>query len=81
MPFCFHELASVFFGVGLISQVIGVIRAGLLKGAIRIVVFTVAIVFLISVAVPSGWGLYVVAAAALVVYLLIANTFWRGSMQ
>ena len=67
--------ASSLFGVGLISQVIGIFHAGQLKGVIRIVVFTVAIIFLISTAMPSGWGLYVVAVAALVVYLPIANAF------
>ena len=72
--------ASVFFGIGLISQVIGVSHTGLLKGVTRIVVFIAATVFLVSTAIPSGWGLYVVAAAVLVVYLPIAVTFWRGSM-
>ncbi len=73
--------ASIFFGVGLISQVIGVSHAGLLKGVIRIVVLTAAIIFLVSTAIPSGWGLYVVAGAAIVVYLPIANALWRESTQ
>lgn len=72
--------ASIFFGVGLIIQVIGVSHTGLLRGLTRIVVLIAAIVFLVSTAIPSGWGLWVVAAAVLVVYLPIAVAFWHGSM-
>lgn len=61
--------ASILFGIGLTSQAIGIFHAGLLKGVIQIVVFAAAIIFLVSTAIPSGWRLYVVAAAALVVYL------------
>ena len=48
--------ASIFFGVGLISQVIGVFHGGLLKDMIRTVVFIAAIVFPVSTAIPCWMG-------------------------
>lgn len=72
--------ASIFFGVGLISQVIGIFHTGLLSGVIRRVVFTAAIIFIASTAIPSGWGLYVLATAVLVIYIPVANAFWRDTV-
>jgi len=72
--------ASILFGFGLIIQVIGILHTGLLQGIIRKAVFPAAIIFLVSTAIPSGWGLYIVAAAALVVYLPISRALWRESV-
>jgi hypothetical protein len=69
--------ASIIFGLGLIIQVFGLIRAGMLKGLFRIVTFVAAIIFIASTAIPSGWGLYGVAATALVIYLTIALVYWH----
>lgn len=69
--------ASAIFGFGLIVQVIGLIHAGILKGVFRLIALIVAIVFIGATAIPSGWGLYGVAVAALVLYGLIGKAFWR----
>jgi len=69
--------ASVVFGFGLITQVIGVLQAGLLTGTIRAIVFIAAVIFIGAGAIPSGWGLYGVAAAAMVVYIPIGIAVWR----
>lgn len=69
--------ASITFGLGLIAQVITVLRVGLLKGTMGIPVFIAAVVFVGAGAIPSGWGLWAVAAAALAVYLPIALALWR----
>jgi hypothetical protein len=69
--------ASVLFGIGLISQVIGLIQADLLKGVMRTVVLMAAIAFIGVTAIPSGWGLYVIAAAACVIYIPVAVAFLR----
>jgi len=68
--------ASIIFGLGLMIQVIGLIQAGMLKGILRIVAFVSTMVFMGAAAIPSGWGLYGVAAAALVLYLTIGIKFW-----
>lgn len=71
--------ASITFGAGLMSQVIRVIRAGLVTGAVRVVVFVAALVFIGAEAIPSGWGLYLVAGAALAVYVPISIAVWRDT--
>lgn len=73
--------ASITFGIGLITQVIGAIQAGLLKGLTRILVFVAAIIFVGAEAIPSGWGLYGVAAAAMVVYIPIGIAVWQESIR
>ncbi len=70
--------ASVLFSLGLITQVIGLIHAGILKGIVRIIAFGAAIIFIGATAIPSGWGLYGVAAAALVLYITIGSICWRA---
>ena len=72
-------IASLMFGLGLVVQVVGVIRSGLLKGVMRAVVFVAALAFVGSTAIPSGWGLYAVAAAALAAYVPMGLALWRES--
>jgi hypothetical protein len=69
---------SMTFGAGLITQVVRLIRAGVVTGPLRRIVFLAAITFAGAGAIPSGWGLYGVAAAALVVYLPISAAVWRS---
>ena len=73
--------ASITFGAGMIIQVVRVIRTGALVGISRVVVFTSALVFVGSTAIPSGWGLYAVAAAALGVYLPIGIAVWQDDIS
>lgn len=73
--------ASVVFGLGIVTQVIGLLHTNLLKGIVRVIVFIAAVVFIAAAAIPSGWGLYVVAGAALVVYLPIGSALWRESIE
>jgi len=70
---------SMMFGAGLITQVIRLIRAGVVTGPARRVVFIAAITFAGAGAIPSGWALYGVAAAALVVYVPISAAVWRSA--
>ncbi len=69
--------ASALFGIGLISQVIGLNHAGLLKDVMRIIALVAAITFIGVGAIPSGWGLYGVAGAACVIYIPVAVAFWK----
>ncbi|MGD8758789.1 MAG: hypothetical protein PVJ07_00895 [Anaerolineales bacterium] len=64
--------ASVLFGAGLILQTVGAQRSGLVTGAFRYLVGFAAIAFMGAGAIPSGWGLYLVAASAMLVYLPIS---------
>jgi hypothetical protein len=73
--------ASILFGVGLITQVIGLIHAGMLRGLFRIVTFVAAIIFIGTTAIPSGWGLYGVAAAILVLYLTVGFSYLHVQRQ
>ncbi|HEX73958.1 MAG TPA: hypothetical protein G4N93_02260 [Dehalococcoidia bacterium] len=54
---------------------------GLSKGLTRILVFVAAIIFVGAEAIPSGWGLYGVAAAAMVVYIPIGIAIWQKPIQ
>lgn len=71
--------ASLIFGAGLITQVACVNRCGLLKGYWRWVAFIGALVFLGGSAIPSGWGLYVVAGAAMLIYIPISLAVLRSA--
>ena len=73
-------VASASFGIGLITQVVGLHHVGLLKGVLYVIVLTAAIIFLGVGAIPSGWGLYGVAVAALIIYISISNAIWHKSM-
>ena len=72
--------ASVIFGAGLITQVIGVLHARLLQRVMGILAFIAAIIFVGAGAIPSEWALYAVAAAALIVYVPISIAVWRESI-
>jgi len=71
--------ASIIFSLGLFAQLVALINAGILKGIIRIIVFGAAIVFCGATVIPSGWGLYVVVVAVLVIYIPIGYVYWRES--
>jgi len=69
--------ASAIFGIGLVSQVIGLNHTGLLKGMMRIIALIAAVTFIGAGAIPSGWGLYGIAAAACVIYIPVARALWK----
>jgi len=69
--------AAAAFGIGLISQVVGLLRARVLVGAARGLALAGAIVFVVGGAIPSGWGLYLVSAAAFAVYVPISAAVWQ----
>ena len=72
-------LATFFFAIVLISLVIHVIRDELVAGPWRSVVFISALVFVSAPAIPSGWGLYGEALAALGVFVPIGISIGRSS--
>ena len=49
---------TLFFGIGLITMVLFLIRSGLLSGPFRYIAFISALVFAVAPAIPSGWGLH-----------------------
>ncbi|MDM8000336.1 MAG: hypothetical protein QUS33_10125 [Dehalococcoidia bacterium] len=68
---------TILFGIGLLSLVIGSIRAGILKGRSRYVASVGAFVFMVAPAIPSGWALYGVAVAVFGVFVPIALALRR----
>ena len=71
--------ASVLFGFGAINQVIGLSHAGLLKNPYSILSTIGAVLFMGASAIPSGWGLFIVATSAITIYLPISAFIWRKS--
>lgn len=70
---------SMLFGVGLVLQVIIVFRSKIIEGKSRPLLFFAALIFLLAPTIPSGWGLYAVAASALVIYLPTGLVLWRDT--
>jgi len=52
----------------------------MVTGAAGLAVFIAALVMVGSTAIPSGWGLYGVAAGAVMVYIPIGIAVWRGGV-
>lgn len=71
--------ASILFGLGAINQVIGLSHAGLFKSPYSILAIIGAILFMGASAIPSGWGLFVVATSVIIIYLPISAFIWRKS--
>jgi hypothetical protein len=68
---------SILFGLGQILMVIGINHTSLLSTFTGVIILLAAIVFSVSAAIPSGWGLYVLGAAACVVYAPIVLAVWQ----
>lgn len=64
---------TALYGLGLISMVVTLNGLGVLLGAARWIAFLGALLFACAPAIPSGWALYGVAAAAFMVLLPIAS--------
>lgn len=69
---------AVIFGLGLIALMFGVSRTDLLKGLWRFVVPAASIVFVGMEALPSGWGLYGIAALCFLIFAPISLALRRG---
>jgi hypothetical protein len=67
-------VGAASFSVGLIALTATVRRRGLLSTGLGWIVFFASIVFAVAEAIPSGWGLYVVAAASWVVFWPLARS-------
>ncbi len=70
--------ATLFFGIGLFMMISSSIRSHLLEGIWRYVVFVSALVFVAAPAIPSGWGLYGVALAAIGIFFPIGFSIQRA---
>ncbi len=58
----------ILFGFGLISQVIGLRRVGLIPGILTFVLIVCAILFMGFAAIPSSMGLYCIAYSSVLIY-------------
>ena len=67
-------VGAASFSIGLIALTATIRRRGLLSAGQGWIVFLASIVFAAAEAIPSGWGLYVVAAAAWVVFWPVARS-------
>ncbi|MCB0711457.1 MAG: hypothetical protein KDD67_03915 [Ignavibacteriae bacterium] len=70
--------AAVVFGLGLIALMFGVSRTNLLKGIWKVIVPTASILFVGLEALPSGWGLYGIAALCFLVFAPLSLALRRG---
>lgn len=71
---------SMTFGLGLIALAFGVARTDLLGNPWKIVVPVAAILFVAFEALPTGWGLYLVALAAFLVFAPISLALRKGTV-
>ncbi len=68
---------SILFSLGQIIMVILIGDWEVFLPALAITMMVAAILFSVSTAVPSGYGLYVTAVTALIIYLPLAGLFWQ----
>ena len=68
---------SILFGVGQILMVIGINQLPILSTITGIIILLSAILFSVSAAIPSGWGLYVLGCCACVIYIPIGFALWQ----
>jgi len=71
---------AVCFGLAQISQTVQLTQEVSSRGW-RLVALIAAVTFSVAESIPSGWGLYVVALAALVLYLPPAFSVWRSETR
>ncbi|MGB7093682.1 MAG: hypothetical protein WBD62_03435 [Anaerolineales bacterium] len=63
--------ATLFFGIGLFIIISNSIQDHLVEGIWRYFIFVCALIFVSAPAIPSGWGLYGVAIAAVGIFFPI----------
>jgi len=68
---------SILFGTGQLLLIIGINQQALLSTSTSIIILLAAIVFTVSAAIPSGWGLYILGLSTCIIYLPIGLAFWQ----
>lgn len=68
---------SILFSLGQIIMVILIGNCEFFLPAMATAMMIAAILFSVSTAVPSGYGLYITAVTALIIYLPLAGLFWQ----
>jgi len=68
---------SILFSLGQLLMIIGINQQDLLSTPMSVIILLAAIVFTVSAAIPSGWGLYVLGLSACNIYLPIGLAFWQ----
>lgn len=68
---------SIIFSLGQIGMIIGLQHTDLLNTAVGVFMLVAAIIFSVSSAIPSGWGLYVLGITAVAIYLPLGWAFWQ----
>lgn len=68
---------SILFSLGQIVMVILIGNREFFLPAMTITMLVAAILFSVSTAVPSGYGLYVTAVTTFIIYLPLAGLFWQ----
>ena len=63
---------TLLFAIGLFIMISNLIQQKIVKGTWRYIIFISALVFVSAPAIPSGWALYAVAAAALGIFIPVA---------
>ena len=71
--------ATLFFGIGLFIIISNSIQSHLVKGIWRYIIIVSAFVFVAAPAIPSGWGLYGVAIAAMGIFFPIGFSLQRAT--
>ena len=71
-------MGTLFWGVGLFSQLAAAHRAGMLRGPAAWVTGAAALCFVGAPAIPSGWALYLVALSAWGIYLPLIRGVLRA---
>jgi hypothetical protein len=70
---------SIIYGLGQIGLIVTIQHTSLLSTGVGITVIIAAILFSVTSAIPSGYGLYVVALSVWVIYLPISLALWQLS--
>jgi hypothetical protein len=68
---------SILFSLGQIALIVLIGNLEIFSNAMNVVLLVAAIFFSVSAAIPSGYGLYVTAVTALIIYLPLAGYFWQ----
>jgi hypothetical protein len=70
---------TLFFAVGLFIMISNTIQHQIVEGIWRYIIFVSALVFVSAPAIPTGWALYGVAAAALGIFIPIGVSIQRAT--